>query len=273
LISTLLAQYGIWLILLGVGLIAVSIWRSMLAARRSQQAAYYVLREEANARMWRWVITGAATFVLTIVIAVSSAQAPQQVAIANVTPTAAPINSPASANPSPTHTAAPTLTPSPTDKPTATPSPSATPTIKPGSIPDELLTPIPSAVPPSASAKLSFTTLASILDSNKNPVDPGLAFPVGTRSVQVFFKASGVNNGATWGIFCSKNGRIVDSVVDLWQWGAQPQSSRAFCSLDGSSGSYLVDAYLGSAKQFEITFSLIVPPPTSTATPASTTTP
>jgi hypothetical protein len=128
---------------------------------------------------------------------------------------------------------------------------------------------MPSAVPVSPKAKLAFTTLASIVDSKGAPTDPGLAFPAGTRSVRLFFQASNVNNGATWSVLCYKGNNLVDSYIDLWNWGPHAQTGRAFCGIDGSPGNYKVTAYLGPSKQFEIEFQLLpaTPTPFPPATP------
>jgi hypothetical protein len=159
----------------------------------------------------------------------------------------------------------------PTDPPSPTPTfkPSATPTVSPTvttppNLPVLLRTPIPSAVPVSPNAQLTFTTLASVADNKGNPVDPGLAFPGGTRSVRLYFQAANVNNGAPWSVLCYKGDKVVDSVIDLWKWGPRTQGARAFCGLDGSLGKYKAVAYLGSAKQFEVAFELLPVMPTAT---------
>jgi hypothetical protein len=136
-------------------------------------------------------------------------------------------------------------------------------------VPAILQTPVPSAVPASPNARLALTTLASVVDNKGAPADPGLAFPVGTRRVRLFFRAAGVNNGAVWSVLCYQGDQLVDSYVGLWAWGPRAQTARAFCSLDGSPGDYTVAAYLGPDKQFEANFELLpaTPAPIPTAAP------
>jgi hypothetical protein len=70
-------------------------------------------------------------------------------------------------------------------------------------------------------------------------------------------------------VLCYKGSHLVDSVVDLWEWGPRMQNARAFCGIDGSPGTYHLSAYLGPAKQFEVTFELLsaTPTPIPPATP------
>ena len=271
-ILTLLAQYASWLLLIAVLLFGLAVWMSVRHGVQSRRAAYYALREEALGRARRWALMAALFLVAGIAIVVTVAGQPKSTGVAQVdtpTPTPATPTEAATSVPSSSPSLAPTLAP-PKPMPSQTPSPTPTRPVLPDNVPNLLLTSLPSAVPPAASAKLAFTTLASVLDSNKNPVDPGLAFPAGTRSITVFFRASGVNNGATWSVFCLKGDTIADSVIDRWRWGTQAQSSRAFCSLGGSLGTYRVQAYLGTTKQFEVTFSLVQPAATPTETPSPT---
>jgi len=129
-----------------------------------------------------------------------------------------------------------------------------------------LLTPLAGAPTVSPKARLTFTTLASSVDSKGAPTDPGLGFPNGTRLVRLFFQAANVNNGAVWSVLCYKGEQLVDSIVAQWAWGARSQGARAFCSIDGSPGEYSVAAYLGPDKQFEVDFGILTPTPTPVAT-------
>jgi hypothetical protein len=267
-LSTLLAQYGQWLLLVGAVLCAFAIFKATRAGLQSRNAAYYALRQEAIARLRRWALI--ATIVLiaigTLAFVINTQPPPQS--IARRTPTSTPIVYTATPKPKPslTPTAPVTLSPSPTS--TSTPQPTktstATATLRPGSVPNALLTPIPSSVPPAPNAKLIYTALASVLDNNGNPVDAGAKFPQGTRSVKIFFRANNVDNNVVWSVFCYKGNRLVDSFIDVWKWGTKPQGGRAFCAIDGSLGAYRVTGYLGLTKQFEAPFTVVVPP---TATP------
>ena len=268
-IATFLAQNATWLLPIGVLLLGISIWNAVRAARLARRGAYYVVREEALRNTRRWAFIAALVAVIGAALTVVAANRPEpSVTVVTMapTPTPAPIISPTKIQPSATSTATPTQGPTVTSRPSATSTASATSVLPTSTIPGLLLTPVPSAVSPAPGAKLTLITLASLLDGAKNPVDPGQIFPAGTKTIQVLFKASGVNNNAVYSIFCSKGTKIVDSIVDLWRWNTQPQNSRIFCSIDGSVGAYKVEAYLGLTKQFEVTFDVIAPTPTPTPT-------
>jgi hypothetical protein len=270
-VATIVAQLGNLFLLGGIVLVGIAVYNAVRAGRQSRHATYYAARQEALGKTRRWAFIAIMILAGTVGLALymNSQPAAGSTAVVRVSPPA-----PASTNlaalpskilPTASPTASPTLPPSPT--PTATPIPTAT---LPPNLPDILRTPVPSAVPVSPEANLTFTTLASVVDNKGNPVNPGLAFPSGTRSVRLFFQASGVNDGAVWSVLCYKGDKLVDNVVDLWKWGPRAQSARAICGLDGSSGKYKATTYLGVNKQFDVEFELIpatpVPPP-STASP------
>ncbi len=262
-------QLGNWLLLIGVGLFLVSVFNAVRANRQLRAAAYYAVRQEALSRTRRWTFLATIAFLATVGLGtyLSNLRTPAAIADAT-TPTPVVIDVPSRMLPTATFTPGPTAAPSRTPMPSATVIPTALPTATlPPDLPGILRTPVPSAVPVSPNARFAFTTLASVVDSKGTPSDPGLAFPNGTRSVRLFFQASNVNNGAVWSILCYKGQQLVDSVVDLWKWGPRTQNARAFCGVDGSPGTYTVVTYLGSNKQFEITFELLpatpIPPPTT----------
>lgn|GEM_PF-2956624 len=273
--ATLLSQFGNWLLLAGVLLFAMAVFNAVRASRQAREAAYYGIRQDALNKTRRWAFMATIVFILTGALAFYLDNQPRTTAIAKLTtPTPVLVDVPSKMLPTNTPTpsavtqtaARPTIPPSPTPtfKPSATPTVTPTATTPPN-LPDLLRTPVPSAMPVSPNAQLTFTTLASVADNKGNPVDPGLAFPGGTRSVRLYFQAANVNNGATWSVLCYKGDKIVDSVIDLWKWGPRPQGARAFCGLDGSLGKYKAVAYLGPTKQFEVAFELL--PVTPTATP------
>jgi len=286
-ITSWLAQYGMWLLIpLGVLFVYTS-FRALRAALQSRRAAYYALRREALTALRRWSFISSLLVVAMIAVAVAGGSTPPTPIAAHTAtpaPTIAasptrPIATPVSvASPTaidtPTFTPAPTATAAATVPPTLTPLPPITPTAP---APAVLLTPLPGAVPPRADAALTFTTFASVLDANGNPRDAGALFPTGTRRVRVFFRATGVNNGATWSVFCYKGDELIDQYVGLWQWGMRAQTGRAFCAIDGSPGRYRVTGFLGTQQQFEESFDLIdvsaapaiAPTATSETTPAS----
>lgn len=283
-ITSWLAQYGMWLLIpIGI-LFAYTLFRALRAGLQSRRAAYYSLRREALTALRRWGFISGLLALAMIVVAVSRGSAPPTPIAAHTAtpaptvsalPTQPAITPVAVASPTaidtPTFTPAPTATAEATVAPTLTPLPTVTPTAP---APAVLLTPLPGAVPPDADATLTFTTFASVLDANGNPRDAGVLFPAGTRRVRVFFRATGVNNGATWSVFCYKGDELVDQYVGLWQWGTRAQTGRAFCAIDGSLGRYRVTGFLGTQQQFEESFDLIDVPatvpaiePTATPTP------
>lgn len=255
--QALLSQSATVLLLVGVVATLFALRKAVRGFNQSRRAPYYILREEAAGSARRWALVSLALIAATIALVAYAGPAAPAIA---PTPTA-PLRV---ATLGPTATArAPTLpTAAPTPTPTATPTLTPTAVVAPD-VPAVLLTPIPSAVPPDPKAKFEFLTLSSRLDANFNPIDPGLQFPTGTTRVNVFFRAESVNNGAIWGVFCYRDGSLVDLFVSLWSDGPARQTSKAFCSLDGKAGTYRVRVYLGTTLAFEIAFSLAGQPPTA----------
>ncbi|HTP10238.1 MAG TPA: hypothetical protein VMP08_18420 [Anaerolineae bacterium] len=264
-------QLGNWLLLAGALLFVVSVFNAVRASRQLRGAAYYAVRQEALSRTRRWAFLATISLLVSGGLVIYLSNVPTPTAVADVaTPTAVVIDVPSRMLPTATFTASPTRHPSKTPKPTSTAMPTLLPTgTLPPNIPGILQTPVPSAVPASPNAKLAFTTLASIVDNKGTPSDPGLAFPVGTRSVRLFFQAANVNNGAMWSVLCYKGNALVDTYIDLWKWGPRAQTARAFCGIDGSPGTYNVSAYLGPIKQFDVSFQILpaTPTPHPPATP------
>ncbi len=265
-----LTQVGNWLLLAGALLFVLSVFNALRAARQLRGAAYYAVRQDALNRTRRWALLATVSLLFSggLIVYLTNSSVPTPTAIATgATPTLVVVDVPSRLLPTETFTPSATPKPSKTPKPTSTTAPTLTPTTPPPlppapSVPAILLTPVPSAVPASPNAKLAFTTLASIVDSKGTPADPGLAFPVGTRSVRLFFQASNVNNGAAWSVLCYKGNKLVDSYIDLWDWGPRTQTARAFCGIDGSPGAYIISAYLGSNKQFDVNFTILQATPT-----------
>lgn len=261
--QTLIAQYSIILLLAGIVLSLLALRRTLHLFSQSRRAPYYILREEAARSGWRWALVSLVLIVATIALAVYAAQAPSLAP----TPGAESTTTPASPVPTlgPTATRQAAATPTALPSPTPTVTPTLTPTVAPApDVPAVLLTPIPSAVAPDPAAKFEFLTLASRLDAIFNPLDPGLQFPTSVSRVYVFFRASGVNDGAPWGIFCYRDDTIFDLFVALWDDGPKTQTARAFCSHDGRPGTYGLRAYLGTTLAFEVQYSLVSVPPTAT---------
>jgi len=264
--QTLLIQYSTVLLLVGVALSLFALRNAIRHFNQSRRAPYYILREEAARSAGRWTLATLLGTALTVALVVYASQAPASPLIA---PTATPTQTIPTLGPAPTRTPTSTRTLSPT--PTAAPTFTPTATRAAVDIPDILLTPIPDAVPPSPEARFEFLTLASRIDDDLQPVDPGLQFPAGTSRVYAFFRASAVNNGAPWGIFCYRDGNIFDLFVGLWEDGPAVQTSRAFCAHDGSSGAFLLRAYLGTTLAFEVQYTLGSEPPTPTQPPPTET--
>lgn len=264
-------QLGNWLLLAGALLFVVSVFNALRASQRLRGAAYYAVRQEALSRTRRWAFLATLSLLASGGLAIYLSNTTASTVIANTaTPTPVVVDVPSRMLPTATFAPSPTSAPSWTPVPvlTATPTPSPTAMLPPN-VPGILRTPVPSAVPVSPDARLTFTTLASNVDSKGAPSDPGLAFPGGTRRVRLYFQAANVNNGAVWSVLCYKGNQLVDSVIDLWEWGLRTQTARAFCGIDGSPGTYTVAAYLGPNKQFEVAFELLpaTPTPLPPATP------
>ena len=58
-VTTLLSQFGSWLLLAGVLLFAVAVFNAVRASRQARGAAYYGIRQEAlnKTRRWAFVAT------------------------------------------------------------------------------------------------------------------------------------------------------------------------------------------------------------------------
>lgn len=249
--QTFLSQYATVLLLAAIALTLFALRKAIRAFNQSRRAPYYILREEASRSAGRWAIASFFGVAATVALIVFAARA-QPAVSAEPTPTP-----PATQDAVPTVGPPPTRTP--TRWPTSTPAPAATATLTPTlspDVPEALLTPIPNAVAPSPVARFEFVTLASRFDDNGNPSDPSLQFPAGTTRVYLVFRATGVNDGATWGLFCYRDGSIFDSFVGLWDDGDQPQTARAFCAHDGSPGNFLLRAYLGATPVIEMAYSI-----------------
>jgi len=270
-VTTLLLQFGNWLLLAGAMLFVIAVVNVLRSSRQARGAAYYGIRQGALNKTRRWAFVATIAFILTGALAFYMDQQPRTTAVAN-TATPTPVRVDVPSKMLPTYTPLPATATQTAVRPTVLPSPTLSlvppPTLAPATAtpspnaPGILRTPVPGAVTVAPNAKLIFTTLASVADNKGNPVDPGLAFPGGTRSVRLYFQAAKVNNGAPWSVLCYKGDQLVDSVIDLWQWGSRTQGARAFCSLDGSPGKYKAAAYLGTAQQFDVAFELLPATPT-----------
>ena len=260
--QTLIAQYSTVLLLAGIVLSLLALRRTLHLLNQSRRAPYYILREEAARSGWRWALVSLVLIVATVVLAVYASQAPEPAPTPAAEFTATPSAPVPTLGATPTRQATPTATALPSPTPTSTPTP--TPAAAAPDVPAVLLTPIPNAARPDPAARFEFLTLASRLDAGSNPLDPGLQFPSSASRVYVYFQASGVNDGAPWGIFCYRDDAIFDLFVALWDDGPRTQTARAFCSHDGRPGTYGLRAYIGTTLAFEVQYSLVGAPPTAT---------
>lgn len=266
--QTLLTQYSTILLLVGIAVALFALRNTIRNLNQSRNARYYILREEASARAGRWAVFSFVIIAITVAIFVFSLQMSTGPLVAR---TSTPTLSTEVARPTATRTPSPTATASPTASATATVTFTPTATLS-ADVPDVLLTPIADAIAAAAGARFEFSTLASRVNPDTfAPLDPGLQFPGGSTRVYVFFRATAVNNGAVWSIFCYRNGEIIDQFIGLWEDGTASQNSRAFCSLDGAEGVYSVRAYIDTRRQFSVDFTLSGPLPTDTPAPPTDT--
>lgn len=179
---------------------------------RARRAPYYALRRSALRRATRWLLV----MLILQALAVALWVTPPRVADVLSSPTPARTATPTGV-PTPTPTPLPTRTPTPTPtrRPTATPPfiPTSTPSIP---LPNSALSPIPSAVPAREDARIAIITLATDVDANEQPVDPGTEFPPGDYRLYIFFTYEGMNEGATTTFAWYGNEEFIDS--DTWAW-------------------------------------------------------
>jgi hypothetical protein len=185
---------------------------------RARRAPFYAARAEALQRVRRWGLVALLMVVVALsllVVAPSLARLlgrPEGPARNTPTPTAAMMVTP---TPRPTRT--PTVTP--TRRPTATPPFIPTPTsdVQP---PESAATPLPDAVPAGEGARITFITLAAERDEAGQPVDPGTEFPPGDHRVYLFISYEGMANGVAWTFAIYRDGGLLDSATQMWEWGA-----------------------------------------------------
>jgi hypothetical protein len=184
---------------------------------RARRAPFYVARAAALQRVRRWALVALLMVVVALsllVVAPSLARLlgrPEWPARETPTPTAAAM---VTSTPRPTRT--PTVTP--TRRPTATPPfiPTPTPDVRP---PESAATPLPNAVPAGEGAHITVITLAAGRDEAGQPVDPGTEFPPGDHRVYLFISYEGMANGVAWTFAIYRDGGLVDSATQMWEWG------------------------------------------------------
>jgi hypothetical protein len=193
---------------------AISAGLSVPQYTKARRAPYYILRRKALQQANRWVLVAVVMLILAILMLFLAPHL-ASIPLPLPAPTATPTSTPApTSTPRPTHT--PTATP--TRRPTATPPliPTSTPAVPP---PDELLTPMPSAMPAGESARIELQAVALERNDSGQPVNPGDEFPPGDHRVYLFFTWEGMQNGNATAFLWYKDGELLDFCSDTWLWG------------------------------------------------------
>jgi hypothetical protein len=186
---------------------------------KARRAPFYIARELALRRVKRWVLVALLLLVLGLDLWI-------------IPPRLAPVFDRPSEQepytPAPTSVTIVTFTPRPTQTPTVTPTrrPTATPPFIPTPtsdvpLPESALSPLPSAVPAGEGARIGVITLAADRDDRGQPVDPATEFPPGDRRVYLFVHYEGMANGVAWTFAIYREGALLDSTTQLWEWGAE----------------------------------------------------
>jgi len=216
---------------------------------KSRRAPYYILRQDALKKAWRWVLVTLVLQALALTLLI-------------VAPRLATVYPAPTATPPPTRTPAPTRTPRPTRTPTATATrrPTATPTaiLTPTPavpLPDIALTPLPSAVPADEDARIELTALATEKDESSLPVNPGSEFPPGDHWMYLFFTYEGMKNNVKRTFAWYKDGQFLERCSDsgLWEWG---DHGRTWYRCPGvwEPGAYQVHVFIETRLQFVAEF-------------------
>ncbi len=220
-----------WLAYLLFALTLIPIGLALAEFTKARRAAYYAVRRAAFSRATRWLLVSAVlpsvAIVLLLVpsfVAYVLPSPPTVTPLLTSTPTPTPVPVP-SETPitTPTATRRPTATPpqiptiTPTRRPTATPPPipTPTPTVRP---PDTALTPIPSALPAREDSRIQLLALATQVDADGLPVDPGKEFPPGHHLVYLFFQHEGMDAGVPVTVAWYQEGELLEVCSGTWLW-------------------------------------------------------
>jgi hypothetical protein len=188
---------------------------------KARRAPYFAMRQAALKRGRRWILAA----LVVLVVAIDLLVVPPRLAVLLHRSEQPELDTPTS-TPAPTITATPTSHPTrtptvtPTRRPTATPPfiPTLTPKVPP---PESALTPLPSAVPAGDDAHITIITLATGRDDAGQPVDSGAEFPRHTPRVHLFICYEGMRNGIAWTFAIYREGELLDSATQLWEWGIE----------------------------------------------------
>ena len=127
------------------------------------------------------------------------------------------------------------------------------------------MTPIPSALPPRANARIELLALASELDGSGEPVDPGKQFAPGQHLIHLYFKHEAMDTGVPVAVAWYRDGQLLDVCTGSWLWdmvegrvwgdtGTASVSCQPIAGWQG--GSFEIRVYIGTKlqgiAQFEI---------------------
>ncbi len=241
-----------WLVGVWLTAVAVTLVIAVRAYAHLRRAGYYVLREAARRTFTRSLLV----LLILAFLTIGSLLIPRQESTPLPTLTAT-----ANQPPTPTPTfVTPTLaaTATPTPQPTATEPfiPTSTPQ---ATLPITFTTPLPSAVPPPADARIEFWTLAQGVDENDRPVDPATVFPAGIERVYLFFTYDGLLPNVPVTILWYRNGELLNGGIDLWESERVRGERYVYLVPAGgyTAGRYQVQVWLGDRLQIQVAFSVV----------------
>ncbi|HHH40430.1 MAG TPA: hypothetical protein ENK56_00315 [Chloroflexi bacterium] len=221
-----------------------------------RRARYHVVREAARRRVI-WAFSFAMPVgLLALILILIPHTGPPLLSRPRPTPMPSPQPTPTFTS-TPTATATMTATPTPTRPPTATPPPipTFTPTAQ---LPQSARSPLPSAVPPPADARIIFETLALGVDEAGNPVEPGESFAAGTHRIYVFFTWQGIPKNVPWTHAWYRDNVYLGGETTLWSWDVAGRGYLYFVPPDGyRPGEYEVQVFLGTRLQFRKRFTIV----------------
>jgi hypothetical protein len=120
------------------------------------------------------------------------------------------------------------------------------------------MTPIPSALPARADARIGLLALASELDGSGEPVDPGKQFLPGQHLVHLYFQFEAMDAGVPVAVAWYKDGQLWDICTGSWLWdlvegrvwGEAGTASVSCQPITGwLDGSYEIRVYIGTKLQ------------------------
>jgi len=225
---------------------------------RSRRAPYFVLRRAAVVRAGRWAVVvlgaGAALAVLMRVRPPTLAEAtPRAPAIIIEATSPSPVGTPALP-------ASPSSTPEVVAESGADPTGSS-PTRVPSPTPSPLFVTRESDVTPQVDASMSITAIATGIDANFLPEDPGSTFEAETPRLYVFYDFEGMTDGASWSGVLLVDGQVFEeaSFDQLWSLGSEGTNLYRWFDRDGGwpAGEYEIRFFIGDRLADSVTFRLV----------------